>query len=128
MIQQLNRVELKGRVGSAKINTAGNRRVANFTVATNYSYKAASGDWVDETTWHTVCAWEGNGVTNLDNLTKGTCVYVCGRIRNRKYTKQDGTEVEVVEILATEVDILSDEKKPEAPAKPQPKKTDDEDF
>lgn len=108
MIQNLNRVELKGRVGSVRINQVGDNEVARISVATNYGYKQGS-EWVEETEWHNVTAWAGQGRADFSKLEKGTCVYICGRLRTRKYTKNDGTEATVTEIVANELDIIRDE-------------------
>ena len=58
-MEQLNRVELRGVVGSVRLQKIGNTQVANFTVATSLAYKDRSGSPIIETTWHNVTAWEG---------------------------------------------------------------------
>ena len=82
-MEQLNRIEIRGNVGNVSINTVGDTRVAHFSVATNYAYKTQNGEPVIDTTWHNVTAWEGNkGIPALDFISKGTPVYVCGRLRS----------------------------------------------
>lgn len=50
-MKDLNRIELKGHVGSVDATRdVGNTTVTRFTLATNRSYKDANGDWQTETT------------------------------------------------------------------------------
>ena len=57
-MEQLNKVELKGVVGSVRLQKIGNNtQVANFTVATSLAYKDKAGCLIIETTWHNVTAW-----------------------------------------------------------------------
>ena len=108
-MEQLNRIEIRGNVGSVTINTVGESRVAHFSVATNYAYKTQNGEPVIDTTWHNVTAWEGSkGIGNLDFLTKGAPVYVCGRLRSQKYLGNDGSEKYFVEIMASTVEPVEE--------------------
>ena len=102
-MEQLNRIEIRGNVVNVNILKVGERRVAHFSVATNYAYKDRNGEAVIETTWHNVTAWEGKGIGNLDFLAKGACVYVTGRMRSQKYTANDGAEKYYMEIIAAAV-------------------------
>ena len=102
-MEQLNRIEIRGNVGSVNILKVGESRVAHFSVATNYAYKGRNGEPVIETTWHSVTVWEGKGIANLDVITKGASVYVCGRLRAQKYTAGDGGEKFFMEIIASAV-------------------------
>ena len=53
-----------------------------------------------ETTWHNIVAWEGKGIPELDKLEKGSRVYVTGRVRQSKYTGNDGLEKQSYEAFA----------------------------
>ena len=57
LMEQLNRIELRGNVGNIKLQTVGDKLAARFTVATNYAYKDKDGSAVIETTWHNINAW-----------------------------------------------------------------------
>ena len=50
-MEQLNKVEIRGIVGSVYVKDFGNTKVANFSVATNHAYKSQDGSLVIETTW-----------------------------------------------------------------------------
>ena len=109
-MEQLNRIELRGNVGSIKVQTvANNRTVARFTVATNYAYKDKEGGAVIETTWHTVNAWQGKGITDLTKITRGSKVYVCGRLRSQKFMGEDQQEHSIYEIVPSSLVLLDGE-------------------
>lgn len=107
-MEQLNKVEIRGIVGSVYVKDFGNTKVANFSVATSHAYKSQDGSPVLETTWHNVVAWEGGQIQNLDQLKKGSSVHICGRLRNRKYTASDGTERAVCDIIAGTLELVAD--------------------
>ena len=49
-MEPLNRIELRGFVGSVYVKDFGNTKATNFSLATNYAYKDKSGGPVIETT------------------------------------------------------------------------------
>ena len=104
-MEQLNKAELMGNVGIVHINTVGDRRVIRFSLATNLEYRASDGSTLMETTWHSVSAWEGNGMPDFDLIRKGIPLRVVGRIKNGKYTAQDGTEKYSSEIIASIIEF-----------------------
>ena len=107
-MEQLNKVQLRGYIGSIRVQTVGCSKVARFTVATNYGYRSQDGYAVIETTWHNVTAWEGNTIHDLDSLKKGDAVDVIGRLKNQRYTSADGTERSSVEILASSLMVITE--------------------
>ena len=107
-MEQINKIELRGNVGSVKVQVCKGQKVVRLTVATNYVYKGGNGDPVIETTWHNVSAWEGKGMPNFDIINKGCKIYVCGRMRSQKYNDADGNEKSVYEILAKRMILIDD--------------------
>ena len=105
-MEHLNKIELRGIIGSVYVKDFGNTKSANFSVATDYCFKSQDGTPVIETTWHRVIAWEGNQIKNLDQLKKGCGVHVIGRIRSQKYIASDGTEKSVFEVIASKVELI----------------------
>lgn len=105
-MEQLNKIEIQGIIGSVYVKNFGNAKCANFSVATDYCYKSQDGCAVVETTWHRVVAWEGNLIKNLDQLQKGCAVHVIGRLRSQKYIAADGTEKAVFETIASKVELM----------------------
>ena len=108
-MEQLNRIELRGAVGSVRLQTFSEARVVRFTLATNYAYKDKNGEAVIETSWHNVVAREGRNLRDLDKICKGSKVYVQGRLRYQKYTGSDGVERLATDIVASRLVILDDE-------------------
>lgn len=107
-MENLNRVELIGRVGTANVKEVGDSRVCNFSVATDATYTRRNGETVIETTWHNVTAWEGNVIQNLDPISKGACVHVVGRLRAHRYSGSDGSERIFYYVLAEKVEVLAE--------------------
>ena len=107
-MEQLNKIELRGVVGSVKIQSFADNRMARFTLATNYAYKDREGCAVIDTSWHTVIAWENKNITELNRLERGSKVYVQGRLRYQKYTGSDGVEKVLTEVIANRLIILDE--------------------
>ena len=105
-MEQLNRVELRGTVGSVYVKDFGTTRCVNFSVATNYCFKDREGYPVIETTWHRVLVWENQDTSDAFKLEKGSQVHVLGRLRIQKYTGADGVEKQAVEIVAQRVECI----------------------
>ena len=98
----LNRVELRGVVGSARTMKVSESEITRFSVATDYFFKNKDGEAVVETTWHSVMAWD----KGLSELKRGDKVEVVGRIRNTRYTDSEGMERTSTEVVASEVKVL----------------------
>lgn len=98
----LNRVVIIGRIGkdpeSRTTNTG--KEVVTFSIAVNKPGKDAGTDWFKVTAWDKTAEYISN------YLTKGRLVAVDGRLTSRKFTAKDGTEREVVEIVADSVQSL----------------------
>ena len=107
-MEQLNKVMLRGIIGSIRIQNVGNSKVARFTVATNLAYRGQDGCCVIETAWHNVVAWEGENIHDLDKLEKGSKVEITGRLKNQRYTTADGEERYSVEILAQKLAVITE--------------------
>ena len=105
-MEQLNRIELRGTVGSVRLQTFSDNMVARFTVATNFAYKDKEGAATIDTSWHSVLAREGRNIRDLDKIEKGAKVYVQGRLRYQKYIGSDGVERTSADIVANRVVIL----------------------
>ena len=105
MEQQLNRIELRGHVGNVRVRQfENNNSVANFSLVTNFMYKSKEGNGVVETMWHNVVAWSGKGMPeDLNSITKGSSVYVVGRLRNSSYINSDGEHRNYIEVVASQV-------------------------
>lgn len=103
-MEQMNKIEIRGNVGNVNINTVGESRVAHFSVATNLAYKSRNSEPIIETTWHSVTAWQGRNIPNLEIISKGCPIYVLGRVKTHQYTGSDGVERTSYEIIASQVE------------------------
>lgn len=108
-MEQLNRIELRGIIGSVRVQTYNGRKVAKFTVATNYAYRGLEGEPIIETTWHNVSAWENKDIGSVDRIQKGSKVYVTGRIKTQKYTDAEGKDKYWYEVIAYKITIIDNE-------------------
>ena len=59
-----------------------------------------------EIIWHNVRAIECKTIQCLDQITKGSKIYILGRLLSRRYTDADGNERASIEIIAHEVRLL----------------------
>lgn len=85
---------------------------ARFSVATSdRAYTTASGVQVPERTeWHNVVAWRGLAQVIERYVTKGTRVYVEGKLQTRQWDDASGQKRYTTEILAENFEILSGKK------------------
>lgn len=104
-MEHLNRIELRGCIGSIKTFSVGDTKVARFALATEYICRNRQGEAVVEVTWHNVSAWQSNSIS-LEGLAQGAQVHVIGRIRTQRYTAADGSERTIYEVIAGEMEVL----------------------
>ncbi len=104
-----NKVQLIGRLGQdPDIKTLDSgKKVAHFTMATNENFKSADGTKTEETTWHSIVAWNGLAELASNYLKKGREVCIEGRISYRSYTDKNGLPKSVTEIVASDLVLLS---------------------
>ena len=109
MARGINKVILVGNLGQDPElrYTGSGTAVCNMRVATNESYKDASGQMVDKTEWHSVVAWSRLAEICGEYLKKGSQVYFEGSLQTRSYDDKDGNTKWVTEIKAREMLMLS---------------------
>jgi len=97
----LNKVMLIGNLGSDSENrmTVNDVPVTSFSLATTRSYKGKDGNWVNETTWHNVVAFNLSDFMR-EKLKKGKKFYVEGRLNKRSYENKQGQTIYVTEVIA----------------------------
>lgn len=76
-------------------------------MASNRSWKDRDGTAHEDTEWFRVVAWDKLGEICNQYLTKGTRVYIEGRLQTRKYTDREGQERYISEVIAQDMIILS---------------------
>jgi single-strand DNA-binding protein len=77
--------------------------VCQLGVAVGRSYKDASGQWQEETSFFDVVVWGRQGENCAQYLSKGRQVAIDGELRQRSWEAQDGTRRSKVEIVANQV-------------------------
>ena len=80
--------------------------VTSFSVATSWRYRTRDGEQREETEWFRVNAWGRLAETTNQYLTKGSKVYVEGRLQSRSWQGQDGQTRFSNEIRANDVRFL----------------------
>jgi single-strand DNA-binding protein len=104
-MKSLNRVELIGNLGKdPEVREAGGGRVANLSVATSESWKDKSGDWQERTQWHRVTVWGKLADVAAQYLTKGSKVYVAGKLQSREWVDKEGNKRETFEVVLSGFD------------------------
>lgn len=127
-----NRVILVGHIGIApEIKTLkGDKKVAHFSLASNYGWHAADGVYQNRTDWHRIVCW-GNLADYAHKLSKGQQVYLEGALRTREWTDENSRKHYITEIYAdmlTPLGKLKDKDEEGAEAKPDEKTGDDVPF
>jgi single-strand DNA-binding protein len=106
----LNKVQLIGRLGKdpdVRYTSAG-QAVANFTLATDETYKDREGEKKKTTTWHNIVVWGKVAEEFVGKyLKKGMLVYAEGKLQTRSWDDKTGnkkytTEVNVHNIINLE--------------------------
>ena len=80
--------------------------VTSFSVATNYRYNTAEGEQRDETEWFNVSIFGKQAEACNQFLSKGSKVYVDGRLKSRTFEGRDGQTRVSLEIFAQQVRFL----------------------
>jgi single-strand DNA-binding protein len=103
-----NKVHLVGNLGfdPEVREIAKGRKVARLSVATNESYKNASGERITDTQWHTVVAWGQTAEMAERLLRKGTPVMLEGRLVHRSYEAKDGSKRYITEVVMSNFQLL----------------------
>ena len=104
----LNKVILIGRLGKdPEVRYMPNgEAVCNFSVATSESWKDSNGQKQERSEWHNVTMYRKLAEIAGKYLTKGSQVYLEGKIQTRKYQGKDGIERTAYEIIANEMKML----------------------
>jgi len=104
----VNKVILVGRLGRDPETryTGGGQAVANFTLATDESYKDRNGERQKRTEWHRIVVWGKQAEVAQQYLRKGSLIFVEGRIQSREWQDKEGQKRTTFEIVATSFRML----------------------
>ena len=103
-----NKVILVGRLGRDPETrfTGGGQAVANFSVATDESYKDKNGERQKRTEWHKIVVWGKQAEIAQQYLKKGSLLYIEGRIQSREWQDKEGQKRTSFEIVASNFRML----------------------
>jgi single-strand DNA-binding protein len=104
----VNKVILVGRIGRDPETrfTGGGQAVANFSVATDESYKDKNGERQKRTEWHKIVVWGKQAEIAQQYLKKGSLIFIEGRIQSREWQDKEGQKRTSFEIIASNFRML----------------------
>ena len=104
----LNKVLLMGNLGrDPEVRfTTGGTSVANFSIATNESWKDKNGQLQEKTEWHRIVVWGKLAELCGEYLKKGRQAFIEGRLQTREWTDKEGKKNYSTEIVANNVQFI----------------------
>lgn len=108
MARGLNKVMIIGNLGRdpEMRYTPSGKPVTSFSVAVSRSFAKPEGERTDVTDWFNVVAWGRLAEICSQYLTKGSMVYVEGRLETRSWEGDNGQKHFRTEVVASDVNIL----------------------
>jgi single-strand DNA-binding protein len=105
----INKVILIGNLGAdPEIRyTQSGTPVVNFRIATTERWKDKDGQQQEHTEWHNIVAWRRLAEICGEYLSKGSRVYIEGKLQTRKWQDQNGNDRYTTEIVANEMKMLT---------------------
>ncbi|MAS39627.1 MAG: single-stranded DNA-binding protein [Candidatus Marinimicrobia bacterium] len=99
----LNKVLLVGRLGKdpeIRFSGEGNA-IANFSIATNETWKDKEGNQQEKTHWHNIVVFGASAEKYIQPyVKKGTLVSVEGKLQTRDWNDKDGNKRYTTEVIA----------------------------
>ena len=108
-MSSVNKVILVGNLGAdpEKRFLPSGGSVTNLRLATSEVRKNRStGESNEHTEWHRVVLFDRLAEVSAQYLSKGSQIYIEGKLRTRKWQAQDGTEKFMTEVVAEEMQFL----------------------
>jgi single-strand DNA-binding protein len=103
-----NKITIVGNLGrdpELRYTPQGNA-VCNFTMATNEKRRDKSGESQDVTTWFRITLWGKQAENASKYLTKGSNVYIEGRLRVEEWSDRDGKSRYTLDVHATDMQFI----------------------
>ncbi len=103
-----NKVFLLGRLGTAPEmrSTANQISVTTFSLATTESRPGQNGQRQETTEWHRIVVWGRMAEVCNQYLTKGSPVFIEGRLQTRSWDDKNGVKRYTTEIIASNIQFL----------------------
>lgn len=80
--------------------------VCNLSLATNEKKRDKAGELHDVTTWFRVTLWRNQAENAAKYLTKGSPIYVEGRLGVEEWTDRDGNKRYTLEVQGTDMHFI----------------------
>lgn len=107
MSASVNKIILIGNVGKdPAVNVTNGHTIGSLSIATTRRY-SKNGERQEETEWHYLTVFDKLAEIVQKYVKKGTSIYVCGRIRTRKWQAESGEMKYRAEVVVEELQILS---------------------
>lgn len=109
MARGLNKVMIIGHLGQDPEIRAlpSGTTIANLRIATTESWKdKQSGEQKEQTEWHSVTLFGRTAEVAGEYLTKGSQVYIEGKLRTRKWQDKEGKDRWTTDIAGQEMQML----------------------
>ena len=95
--------------------TPGGAAVANLGLATNRVYKDKNGEKKEEATFIRVVVWGRQAEVCGQYLTKGSGLFVEGRLQSRSWETEDKQKRNTLEVVASNIQFVGGKKEGSAP-------------
>lgn len=92
---------------------ASGKAVTNFSIAISDSWTDQQGQKQERTEWVNIVTFDKLAEICAVYLTKGSKVYVCGKIQTRSWEDKSGAKRYTTEIVANEMQMVGGERKPD---------------
>ena len=105
----MNKIMLIGNLGrdpEMSYTTSG-KAVTRFSLAVSRNTKTPTGERHEETEWFNIIFFDRLAEVVNQYLKKGNKLYVEGRLQVRKYTDKTGVERTAVEVIGSDMEMLT---------------------
>lgn len=109
----INKVILVGNLGANPElkQSQNNMTIATLNVATSASWKdKRTGEFKEQTEWHRCVAFRRLAEISRDYLTKGSKVFIEGKLQTRKWRDQNGQDRYITEVVILDMQMLDTKK------------------
>jgi len=114
----INKVIILGRLGKNPElrNTSSGTSVTSISVATNESWLDKQQNKQERTHWHNVVLWDKLAENAYKYLTKGSVIYLEGKLQTRSWEDKEGKKQYATEIVANQMQYVTVAKKDDTKA------------
>lgn len=114
-MNQLNSLIIEGNVcRDAEVKeTANGFSLATFPIAVNRYHKKADGSYEQEVSYFDIEAWGELAKAVKENTSKGSGVRIVGRLKQNRWTDQNGKNQAKISVIAEHIDFLAKAEKKE---------------